>query len=420
MSVFDRAALEASPLADLHAIASELSIDGYRRLRKGDLVDAILARQGGEEATAPVSSEVDGDADAEQPASRRRRGRRGGRGRGARGTDAADEDAEADDERDDAGPRGEGPGEIEAEVEKAEDEVVAGVVELLPGGSGFVRVEPPNPSDDDIYISAAQVKRCELVSGDRVTGPRRPPRRSERFASLLRIDTINGKPASEIADTARFADLPVAFPSERFEFTGDDPTLTAITELVPIGRGSRVTIAGPAQSGKTQTLRRLAAQLAGQEDLEVWLVLAGVRPEEIGEWGDGTPTPAASASLAASSDVQGQAVEGVIEQARRMAARGAHAVVLIDTLEGVPPHLARRSLAAARKLVDGGSLTVIATAPMPLGGETAVIALDYDRASRGQFPAIDVAASWTLRAELLVGESGAEAIVRARAAAPSA
>jgi transcription termination factor Rho len=420
MSVFDRAALEASPLADLHAIASELSIDGYRRLRKGDLVDAILARQGGEEATAPVRSDIDGDADAEQLASRRRRGRRGGRGRGARGTGAADEDAEADDERDEAGPRGEGPGEIEAEVEKAEDEVAAGVVELLPGGSGFVRVDPPDPSDDDIYISAAQVKRCELVSGDQVTGPRRPPRRSERFASLLRIDTINGKPASEIADTARFGDLAVAFPSERFDFSGDDPTLTAITELIPIGRGSRVTIAGPAQSGKTETLRRLAAQFARQNDLEVWLVLAGVRPEEIGEWGDGTPTPAASASLAASSDVQGQAVEGVIEQARRMAARGAHAVVLIDTLEGVPPHLARRSLAAARKLVDGGSLTVIATAPLPLGGETAVIALDYRRASRGQFPAIDVAASWTLRAELLVGEAGAQAIVRARAETPTA
>ena len=84
---------------------------------------------------------------------------------------------------------------------------VAGTVELLPNGSGFVRVNPPEPSDDDIYISAAQVKRCELVSGDQVAGPRRAPRRSERFASLVRIDTINGRPASELASGARFDDL---------------------------------------------------------------------------------------------------------------------------------------------------------------------------------------------------------------------
>ena len=424
MSVFDRAALEASPLADLHAIASELSIDGYRRLRKGELVDAILAQQGGEEEPAeePAPVTADPDADGEPPA-RRRRGRRGGRGRGGRAAVAEDEDeapAEDGEDGEDGGPRGEGPDEIEAELEQAEDEVVAGVVELLPGGSGFVRVEPPEPSDDDVYISAAQVKRCELVSGDRVTGPRRPPRRSERFASLLRVDTINGRPAAELADSARFDDLPAEFPSERFELAGDDPTISAIAEQVPIGRGSRVTIAGAAQAGKTETLRRLASHLAGQEDLEVWVVLAGVRPEEISQWREGAPEPAATATLAASSDAQGQAVEGVIEQARRMAARGAHAVVLVDTLEGVPPQLARRSLAAARKIVDGGSLTVIATAPAPLGGETTVIALDARRAAAGHHPAIDLGASWTMRAELLVGESGAEAIARARAEATTA
>jgi transcription termination factor Rho len=425
MSVFDRPALEASPLADLHAIASELSIDGYRRLRKGELVDAILARQGGEEASpeastsTSTSTSTDGDADGDQQASRRRRGRRGGRGRG-RAAATEDDEAEAEEEGEEAGPRGEGPEEIEAEVEQAEDEVASGVVELLPGGSGFVRVEPPEPSDGDVYISAAQVKRCELVSGDQVSGPRRPPRRSERFASLLRIDTINGRPASELADTARFDDLPAEFPSDRFEFAGDDSTLKAIAELVPIGRGSRVTIAGPAQSGKTETLRRLAAQFAAHEDLQVWLVLAGVRPEEIRQWGDGTPEPAATAPLAASSDAQLQAVEGVIEQARRMAARGAHAVVLVDTLDGIAPHLARRSLAAARKLVDGGSLTVIATAPDAVGGETTVISLDSRRAAAGEYPAIDLRASWTMRADLLVGESGAEAIARARAEASTA
>ena len=90
----------------------------------------------------------------------------------------------------------------------AEERTVEGVVELLGNGSGFVRVDPPEPSDDDVYISAAQVRRCELVSGDVVTGPVRRPRRSERYPSLVRVDTINGTPADEVAEGTRYDDLP--------------------------------------------------------------------------------------------------------------------------------------------------------------------------------------------------------------------
>ncbi len=204
-----------------------------------------------------------------------------------------------------------------------------------------------------------------------------------------------------MADTARFDDLPAAFPNQRFEFDSDDPTLKLIAAQLPLGRGSRVTIVGERQAGKTETLRRLAIALAGHEDVDVWLVLAGVRPEEITEWRAGPVQPVVAVSLAASAEAQAQAVEGVIEQARRLAARGAHPVVLIDTLEALPPQTARRVLAAARKIVDGASLTVIATAPAAFGGETSVIALDARLAQAGKFPAIDVEASWTMRSELL-------------------
>ncbi len=424
MSVLDRASLEQSPLADLHAIASELSIDGYRRLRKPELIDAILERQAGGEGRA---GEADDEPDEhEQPAARRRRGRRGGRGRGA-GKDDTEEAApepEADDddshpEDDESHPENaeshpENAEKAEAETEHPGDEVVEGVVELLPGGSGFLRVDPPEPSDGDVYISAAQVKRCELISGDRVAGPRRAPRRSERFASLLRVDTINGRPAAELADSARFNDLPAAFPSERFALAGDDFVLTAIETVAPIGRGSRVTIAGGSQSGKTEALRRLAAKLSGDEALAVSLALTGVRPEEIGEWRRGPLPPSVALGLGASPEAQGQALEGLVEQARRLASRGAHAVVLIDTLAALPAAQARRALGAARNIVDGGSVTVIATAPEPLGGETTVIALDTALARAGRFPAVDLDASWTMRPELLVGETRAEAIASLR------
>ena len=412
MSVLDRAALQASPLADLHAIASELSIDGYRRLRRPELIDAIVARQTGEEPPTAVDDDVlaiDAEPDAdeveeeEEAPSRRRRGRRGGRGRSsARPASGDEERQEAEEEK-----------EVEEEPAPAEDETVEGTVELLPNGSGFVRVAFPDASDNDVYISAAQVKRCELVSGDRVSGPRRAPRRSERFASLVRIDTINDRPADELADSTRFEDLPAAFPSEPFRFGSEDPTLVAIEQLTPIGRGSRVTIVGPTRSGKTETLRRLAQALAADEQLQLSVALAGVRPEEIAEWSDPT-APTAAVSLAASPDAQDHIVELVVDQARRIAARGADAVVLIDSLDGLHQYAARKALAAARNIVGGGSLTVIATASAPIGGETTVIALDQTQASLGRFPALDTSASGTIRAAALVGEAGAEEMVRLR------
>jgi len=462
MSILDRSALDESPLADLHAIASELSIDGYRRLRRQELINAILERQGPESADAqkpegadkqerePAGTEEiqagddDQARDEDQAGARRRRGRRGGRGRAAsREESEAGEESGPDEEarprsetaraeaasprtrgarREGAGRRDDGDEEAAPRTEGAgerdgAEQVVEGLVELLPNGSGFMRVHPPEPSEEDVYISAAQVKRCELVPGDRISGPLRAPRRSERFASLVRIDTINGRPAAEVADSARFDDLPVVFPDDRFRLGSEDPTIKAIEWLTPLGRGSRVLIAGAAQAGKTEALRRLAAALAGHDDASLLLALAGVRPEEVSEWADGPVEAAAAVSLGASADAQAQAVERVIDQGRRLAARSVHAIVLIDTLDGLAPNAARKALAAARKIVDGGSLTVIATASEPLGGETTVIALDASLTSTGRFPALDLSKSWTMRPERLVGDAGAEAIARARAEA---
>ena len=172
-SVLDRSALEQSPLADLHLLANELGVDGFRRLRKPDLVDAILSRQSGEEVAEPRRrAEVEAVATpvgirrrwraqalAPRPARRPRPSPRRGRGR-RRGSDRdRDEPAAA------ASPQPESRGGDERSVE--------GAVELLANGSGFLRLSPPEPTDDDVYISAAQVKRCELVSGDRVAGPMR-------------------------------------------------------------------------------------------------------------------------------------------------------------------------------------------------------------------------------------------------------
>jgi transcription termination factor Rho len=435
MTVLDRSELQASSLADLHLIADQIGLEGFRRLRKADLIDAILGERGGggeDEASAGDGEDAVGERAprlgrrGRSPRSRSRRGSAtaaedgedgGGRedGEGHEKREPADEQDRAPSQRRRRGrsDRG-GAAAGRAAGEREPDDVRDGVVEILANGSALLRVDPPEPSDEDVYVSAAQVRRCELVPGDRVSGPVRPPRRSERHPSLVRVDTINGAPAEAVSEGTRYEELAVAYASEHLTFDSEDPTLKAIEWLTPVGRGSRVVIAGAERSGKTEVLRRILAALSGREGLEPALVLAGARPEEIAEWSEGPVAPVAALGFAASSDVQAQAVEYAIETAKRLAARGADAIVLIDGLGGLHPHAARKALAAARNLREGGSLTVIATAPAPLGGETTVITLDALLAGSGRFPALDLVRSGTLRPELLVGEEGAEAIARAR------
>jgi transcription termination factor Rho len=490
MSVLDRSELEASPLADLHAIADQLGLDGFRRLRKAQLIDAILGEPGEGSAAASGRDSDDSERDAgkgeseggssgrpESPGAtaeggtRKRRGPRLRRGakEETKGAPAAERESSSSsssttsssaassrrgrgaDERDGrSGSSGRTAAQPNGRAGAAPSKALAGdgadgggrsaegVVELLGNGSAFLRVDPPEPSDDDVYISAAQVRRCELVSGDRVTGPVRTPRRSERYPSLVRVDTINGASADTVSEGARYEDLPVAYPSERLALNAGDPTLDAIEWLTPLGRGSRAVIVGPPRAGKTETLRRLLGALvgagavvggSGASDLasagegstgpgalEVTVVLAGARPEEIAEWQEGPVPPVAALSFAASADSQGQAVERAVDAAKRTASRGGNALVLIDGLDGLHPPAARKTLAAARNLRDGGSLTVIATATQPFGGETTVIALDAALTGSG-LPILDLSGSGTLKPELLVGEDGAKAISQARAAA---
>ncbi len=169
--MLQRDALEASPLADLHELANEVGLEGFRRLRKADLIDRLLESAGG--APAPAAKKTDDDDDASEAPARSRRSRRG---RGSRSEESGDE------ERSEGGDR------------RPEQRDAEGVVEVLPNGTGFLRVNHPENSDDDVYVSAAQVRRCELVTGDKIAGPVRAARRSEKYPSLIRVTTINGHP----------------------------------------------------------------------------------------------------------------------------------------------------------------------------------------------------------------------------------
>src|SRR5215211_3662520 len=228
MPVLDKNELEQSPLADLHAIASEVGIEGYRRLRREDLIEAILS---GETPDSEPKA-----ADEEEPDERPRRRGRGGRGRTGGGRAQRDDRGGREERggRDDRGAREdrEDREERDDRDDEAEAEPRAGVLDILPNGSGFMRVELFRHSNEDVYVSPAQIRRCELRAGDELSGPVRPPRRSERHPSLVRVDQVNDGEPEPPAERPRFEDLTPVFAKQK---------LTGLSD-VPYGRGSRVAI----------------------------------------------------------------------------------------------------------------------------------------------------------------------------------
>src|SRR3954451_20499998 len=201
MPVIARGELEQSPLADLHAIASELGIEGFRRMRREDLIDTILGAQGGDgdgaSEPAPAADADEEREDVPEPRPEERRGRQ----RRRRPADGR--------------VRG---GEPEREPEP--EEVRTGVLDILPNGSGFMRADAFAHSRDDVYVSPAQIRRCELRSGDEITGPVRSPRRNERHPSLVRVDQVNGADAEPPAERPRFEDLTPIFARDRLKGPG--------------------------------------------------------------------------------------------------------------------------------------------------------------------------------------------------------
>jgi transcription termination factor Rho len=385
MPVLQRKELEASPLADLHTIAAELGVEGFRAKRKADLVDAILRGQGGgdEEEEEREPDEVPAE-EALEP------------------QDEDEDDLDDEDEHEDEDDEEEDPPPIEEEPEVSEEpageeEIVTGVLDVLPNGSGFVRADPAVHSRDDVYVSPAQIRRCELRSGDEVSGPVRPARRNERHPSLVHVEQVNGGPSDPPPERPDFAGMTPVFPSERL------PGPASI-ESIPFGLGSRVAVAGPPGSGSTALLREIVGALSeGKPDLTVHVALIGVRPEEVAEW-RATGAEMVGGSFDRPPDSQAQAAELAVERAKRRVEQGADAVVVVDSLENLSQGARRRVFGSGRKLEEGGSLTVIAAtgeAPDALRWATTRIVLEP--AGPGSRSAqVAEAQSGTLRADQLL------------------
>src|SRR4051812_1232490 len=267
MSVLDPRELQASPLADLHALASELGLEGFRRLRKEELINQIVAAQGGE-VPPPVADEAESESDSEvalyeDASSEAEKGDDAYQPPGAREDDQEDlhEGSTGDvprsyqepmpnweQEREASDDAGEEEGPSDAGEEEREEDLRQGILDVLPNGSGFIRAEPYRQSREDVYVSPAQIRRCELRPGDEVSGPVRPPRRNERHPSLVRVATVNGQDADAPTERARFDTVNAQWPTERLA----GPSALVDT---PFGKGSRVAIGGPPGAGATYLLR---------------------------------------------------------------------------------------------------------------------------------------------------------------------
>lgn len=392
--------LNSLHLADLHERAQRLGVPRFRLLDRDDLIEAIAG-----ESDEDRERTDDGDDDAERPArSRSRRGSRGGRGRGGRGRGGRGQGGGRRDQE----PRGARDDEPAEDDEDVETEDVTGVLDRMPQGYGFIRLSTGDSEEGDVYVSASQIRRCELRAGDEVAGPARAPRRGERHRALVRVTTVNGEEPG--GGSTKFEELTAVAPTRRLPLgEGGDVLTRSVDLLAPLAFGQRVLVLAEPRSGRTTLLRTIAQSLAST-DADVRILLADEKPEEVTAWKQAVPDAEIVAAPADQEPTeQVRAAELAIGQAKRKAEGGADVVVILDSLSRLAlgyrdPNRVKKLFGSGRDLAEEGtgSLTIIATvldtddrgAAVREAIETtenALIRLDGSLASRGIVPSILVA-----------------------------
>jgi transcription termination factor Rho len=254
------------------------------------------------------------------------------------------------------------------EPDEPDTEPVTGVLDRMPQGYGFLRLSGLHEAEGDVYVSASQIRRCELRPGDEVSGPARQPRRGERHRALVRIEGVNGQSPEE--ERTHFENLTPAPPHRRL-FSPDaptDPLVRAVDLLGPLAFGQRVLILAQPRSGRTTLLRALGSAIA-ETDAHLCVVLADERPEEVPQWEVALPNAEIFAATADQEPRdQVREAELAMGHAKRLAEGGEDVVALIDSLSRLAlgyrdPARVKRMFGVGRELgEDGaGSLTVIAT-----------------------------------------------------------
>lgn len=317
-----------------------------------------------------------------------------------------------------------------------------GVLEILPDGFGFLRATDFNylPGPDDIYVSPSQIRKFNLRTGDNIAGQIRPPKDSERYFALLKVEEVNFEEAEAARDKILFDNLTPLYPNERFNLEHDKKNFTTrvIDLLSPIGKGQRCLIVAPPRTGKTMMMQNIANALTANHP-EVFLIvlLIDERPEEVTDMERSVKGEVISSTFDEPATRHVQVAEMVIEKAKRLVEHKRDVVILLDSITRlarayntvVPPsgkilsggvdsnalHKPKRFFGAARNIEEGGSLTIIATALIDTGSRmdevifeefkgtgNSEIHLDRKLMEKRIFPCMDINRSGTRKEELLI------------------
>jgi transcription termination factor Rho len=333
---------------------------------------------------------------------------------------------------------------LEAQTEKNGLIFGEGVLEILPDGFGFLRAPSYNylPGPDDIYVSPSQIRRFDLHTGDTVSGQVRPPKESERYFALLKVEAINFENPELAKDKILFDNLTPLYPDERvhLETKNGDISTRIMNLLTPIGKGQRGLIVAPPRTGKTMLLQSIAHSVT-QNHPEIILIvlLIDERPEEVTDMQRSVKGEVVSSTFDEPASRHVQVAEMVSEKAKRLVEHKRDVVILLDSITRlarayntiVPPsgkvlsggvdsnalQKPKRFFGAARNIEEGGSLTIIATALVDTGSRmdevifeefkgtgNMEIHLDRRLVDKRVFPAIDVNRSGTRKEELLLDD----------------
>ncbi|MFN3200545.1 MAG: transcription termination factor Rho [Bradymonadia bacterium] len=331
---------------------------------------------------------------------------------------------------------------LNAQTKKNEPIFGEGVLEILPDGFGFLRAPDYNylPGPDDIYVSPSQIRRFGLRTGDTIAGQIRPPKESERYFALLKVEQINFQPPEATKSKILFDNLTPLYPDERLklEYHPRNFSTRIVDLLCPIGKGQRALIVSPPRAGKTVLMQNIANAIV-ENHPEVYLIvlLIDERPEEVTDMERSVEGEVVSSTFDEPAQRHVQVAEMVIEKAKRLVEHKRDVVILLDSITRlarayntvVPPsgkilsggvdsnalHKPKRFFGAARNIEEGGSLTIIATALIDTGSRmdevifeefkgtgNAELHLDRKLMEKRIFPCLDINKSGTRKEELLL------------------
>jgi transcription termination factor Rho len=329
---------------------------------------------------------------------------------------------------------------LQAHTEEAGNTFNDGVLDIVSEGFGFLRGERMLPGTNDVYVSQSQIRRFGLRTGDRIWGQVRPPKESERYFSLLRVEMINGVDPETARKRPSFDQLTPIFPNEQMQLETEPNILsTRLVDLIaPIGRGQRGLIVSPPKAGKTLLLKAIANGITtNHPEVQLMVLLIGERPEEVTDMRRSVKGEVVSSTFDEPVEDHTKVAEMTLERAKRLVEGGTDVVILMDSITrlaraynldmppsgrtlsgGIDPvalYPPKRFFGAARNIESGGSLTIIATCLIDTGSRmddviyeefkgTGNMELHLDRrlSEKRIFPAIDIQRSGTRREELLL------------------